>query len=603
MKKLLAATLLAMLLVAFPNCKGDTPNVPDNKKETPEKKKETPETPKEPTKKPEEDKTPKLDYTTLIGTWKPVEPAEGSPEEKHRSLLSNMIFLFHADKKAEFGLRGKYYEGTIAENSNKKAFIFSLESPKYDAVITPVANNPKLYNMELTGKHFSGSIKMQITKTNDKPERPVAEEEKKEDNTTGTTTEDNTETTNPTNGENNPPKEPTTGDNTEGKTPEAPKGNTNEETNPGTEENGKTPTAPAPSTGGENETVTPTTPEPSTPTPTPTTPPNEEKEPEKTPEEQPNNNSEEKKSELYNKIMGIWGPEVDDTENLTPSAPGGITRTSFQFNPDRSVYITLKGQRGQIQAACEPIPSENALQITSNDKQYSVKLVLSEENGKQHLKGALMKGSEKQSDLDLISKVSAPFPGSGAGPVPGSGPGGSVAPGPGSNGPGSSTGPGAPTGPTSPGGSNGPDGPSPTAPGTSPSGPGAGPVSPGGPSYPGGPGWPEGNTGMAPDLPGGGPGANQPASLMGNWTARNEQGLTLLLAPGKTAYLTIPNKTPGPGSPRKEGSYSENNGTVTITIGDSVMTFNLSDDRSTLVGRVTLPGESEARDITFEKQK
>ena len=121
-----------------------------------------------------EQKPQSLDYKPLVGTWAVQKPAEGTPEAQFSPLLTNMIFLFHADKKAEFGLGGRYYEGKVTENTDKGAFLFTLEKPKYEVTIRPVTGNAKLYNLEVKGPHFKGVMKVQISKTNDKPERPAA---------------------------------------------------------------------------------------------------------------------------------------------------------------------------------------------------------------------------------------------------------------------------------------------------------------------------------------------------------------------------------------------------------------------------------------------
>ena len=145
MKKLISTALMGFaLLLFFSSC---------NQKPTP---------------------TSPVDYKPLIGTWKVEKPAKDTPEAQFESLLTKMSFLFHADKKTEFSLGRGYYEGKVTENADKTAFIFTLEKPKYKAIIRPVAGNPKLYNMEVTGEHFKGSMKIQISKTSDKPER-VAE--------------------------------------------------------------------------------------------------------------------------------------------------------------------------------------------------------------------------------------------------------------------------------------------------------------------------------------------------------------------------------------------------------------------------------------------
>lgn len=145
MKKLISTALMGLaLLLFFTSC---------DQKQTP---------------------TSPVDYKPLIGTWKVEKPAKDTPEAQFESLLTKMSFLFHADKKTEFSLGRGYYEGKLTENADKTAFIFTLEKPKYKAIIRPVAGNPKLYNMEVTGEHFKGSMKIQISKTNDKPERPAA---------------------------------------------------------------------------------------------------------------------------------------------------------------------------------------------------------------------------------------------------------------------------------------------------------------------------------------------------------------------------------------------------------------------------------------------
>ena len=115
-----------------------------------------------------------VDYKNLVGTWK-FKPISGdTPEAKVYQKCSHEIYLFYPDKKAEINIgnenRPDYIEGTIKENDDKTAFIFTIRgTPSYILRPTDDAN---VYTMESKNPENGQLLKLPLIRINNTPKKP-----------------------------------------------------------------------------------------------------------------------------------------------------------------------------------------------------------------------------------------------------------------------------------------------------------------------------------------------------------------------------------------------------------------------------------------------
>ena len=119
-------------------------------------------------------KTKAVDYKNLVGTWKFKEISGDSPEAKYYQEYSHEIYLFYPDKKAEIKTDDEnkpvYDKGTVKENADKTAFIFTIRGTSL-YILRPT-DDANVYTMEFKNPETGQLLKLPLIRINNSQKKP-----------------------------------------------------------------------------------------------------------------------------------------------------------------------------------------------------------------------------------------------------------------------------------------------------------------------------------------------------------------------------------------------------------------------------------------------